>query len=566
MADSIRNRLVEQAGFFVNSELPYQFNPIEKNLISRFFTNTTGRIFFIHSLPENMIASLLAMYSRMTNHRGLRGLFVDSFLPQALAALTDECQNQFDGNPAKFVQDYKIKTLDDFINHSNECFQTFKDFMALGVDPDYLAALTASSKMADFLKKWLDQYGHNSIARTAELHICFEQISILAAKSLEWCRPGSAYIELSTRYVDMSGTAVYPIEEELALWGVDRQIIYDNTQKLYDYYKRWQGENFTGPLPSFLRQTHTPNLPEATKAQITMGVIGETCDVLGNFLPASTLTSVGVSISGEALPMMIKHLRLDDTPENHAIVDVVTMEAKKIGADQFLRHTNITDFDKMNWSYLSPRSVSTWEMPNKFEMEIILRETLGRLEFFVDDFNLDMMLQRISKLERLNYDKLAREFESVAVSFKSIMSFRGWRDLQRMGFCAHKRSRFNPILGFYHYDKPAPSGLNETFKSAWAINQDVYVELTKHNVPKPMREYHMALGNNVTFWLAGNLRQIEFCNWQRTKPSVNHEVRQKFLFFETLLRQNYPWWEKLSRADTTPAYIFARGSAVPIEL
>jgi len=46
---------------------------------------------------------------------------------------------------------------------------------------------------------------------------------------------------------------------------------------------------------------------------------------------------------------------------------------------------------------------------------------------------------------------------------------------------------------------------------------------------------------------------------------VNDEVRQQFLGFEHTLRAAYPWWERLSRADLTPHYIFARGST-PVTL
>ncbi|NCN07217.1 hypothetical protein GW933_00845 [Candidatus Falkowbacteria bacterium] len=560
----MNKRLLEIAKEFIFSDLEYSFDPVEDRIISRFFTNTNGRIFFIHSLPENMISSLLAMYSRMKNERGLRGMFVDSFLPQALGSLTLECQNEFNGDPAKFVKERNICSLEEFITYSEECFNAFKEFSLLGVDPLYLASLTASKKMDDFLKKWLDQYGHNSIARTAGLHICFEQISILAAKSIEWCRPGAAYIELSTRYVDMGGTAVYPIENELAFYGIDPGIIKHNNDVLYDFYRMWQGENFTGPFPTFLRDTYTPQIPDATAAQINMGVIGETCDVLGNFLPSSTLTSVGITISGESFTTLIKHLLLDGTPENQAIVEMVTTEAKKIGADQFLRHTEITDFDVMNWGYLSKHDGLKFVFPRCMDAERILFNLMSRTEHFHNCHNFSSIVEIISDTNRSTYDKLPREFESIIMSFSGLMSFRGWRDLQRMGFCAHKRSRLNPHYGFYKYDKPAPDGLEPVFNKAWNINNSVFELLMANEVPIPLAEYHMALGNKVAYWMSGNLRQLEFCNWQRTKPSVNHEVRQIFLFFENALRDSYPWWHKLSRADVTPTYIFARGTAVPL--
>jgi hypothetical protein len=68
----------------------------------------------------------------------------------------------------------------------------------------------------------------------------------------------------------------------------------------------------------------------------------------------------------------------------------------------------------------------------------------------------------------------------------------------------------------------------------------------------------------VRYQIAANLRQWEFCNWQRTKWGVNDEVRAQFLAFEYALRSEYPWWKRLSRADLIQHYAFARGEKIPL--
>jgi len=89
--------------------------------------------------------------------------------------------------------------------------------------------------------------------------------------------------------------------------------------------------------------------------------------------------------------------------------------------------------------------------------------------------------------------------------------------------------------------------------------------LERNGIPIVLRQYPLALGYNVGFLMSSNLRQWEFCNWQRTKWSVNHEVRQVFVAIEETLRKLYPWWQHVSRADLTPAYVFARGKkGIPI--
>ena len=142
------------------------------------------------------------------------------------------------------------------------------------------------------------------------------------------------------------------------------------------------------------------------------------------------------------------------------------------------------------------------------------------------------------------------------------MSFRGWRDLQRQGFCSHVRSLVSPALGFYRYDKPALPELNKSFAQLHHYNRTMHRKLLGedgHRASPVLLQYILGLGNLVLFEIAGNLRQFEFCNWQRTKWSVNHEVRQVFISMEEELRDLLPWWSQISRADLVPSYVFARG-------
>lgn len=568
------------ARIFVSSSLPYQFSSLEQRVIEYFFTNLSGRVFFVHTLPESMIAVLLAMYSRIKNPRGLRGIFVDNFLPQILGNLTHECAEGFNGNVEKFLKDRGIKSLDQFVAHSTETSKLCNQFLnSVHFDPEFLAIFASAEKLRKFLSMWLDKYGHNSIARTATLHICFEGISILAAKSIEWTRPGAGYIELSTRYVDMSGKDLYPIENELEILGVHKDFcdeISEESQKCFEVYKNLEGDAWDGPLPQFLTKQHEKVIPADKLAQ---GVIGETCDLLGNILPCSTLTSLGGSFSGESLVTLIQHLRMEMLPETNAIADAIIAEASKIGANQFLRHLETTPWQEACWNYLSPVGDACASTFSSMPSQGYVEETLTSAFALQEELRgLDMSMEGLIETLRLNprgeYDKLPREFETVSVGFYGWMSFRGWRDLQRMGLCAHKRGIVSAFNGFYKYTKPAPQVLIEAFNHIHLKNGSMETRLLDaakthqiidRKIMRSVMQYPLALGNMIPFYMAGNLRQMEFCNWQRSKPSVNHEVREAFLLFERELRSMYPWWKKISRADMTQAYVFARGdSDIPL--
>jgi len=414
---------------------------------------------------------------------------------------------------------------------------------------------------------WLDKYGHNSIARPSMVYLCFEQVSILLAKSIEWCRPGAGYIELSTRYVDMAGKDVYPIARELAEYGVPEEMVENVINASFAAYKELQGDDFSGPFPQFLREQWHDTVNNDSKLE--QGVIGETCDVLGNLLPCATLTSLGVGISGEALPEMIRHLKLDNTPENHVAVELVIEEAKKTGASQFLEHLELSEWRKTGWGYIESDNFKSWaHLPAKAEVENVLLRLFTEKEGFQDCQNWSDVISRLKGLERSNFDKLSREFEHVISTFWGMMAYRGWRDLHRMGFCTHRRGYIDPTkYGFYQYDKPAPDILQQRFFEIHALNQELFRTMKAHGVPNSMMEFPLVLGNLIPFTVGANLRQWEFCHWQRSKPSVNHEVRQVFLKFERIIREQYPWWSEISRADMTPAYVFARGNSdIPLEL
>ncbi len=557
-------RLIELAREFLARLAGYELTPLEERVLTPFFTNTKGKVFIIHHLPENMVAVLMAMYSRMNNPRGIRGAFLDNFLPSVLATLLPECRRDFDGDAKTFLDHHQIKGIDDFYSKWPEALEEF--MRNFEVDQEYLEQVTASDKMKVFLNKWLDAYGHNSIARVGAVHICFEGISILSAKSLEWNRPGSAFIELSTRYVKMSGADSYPIWLLLAEFGMDQDKIQSYLQKFFHLFQSLQGDEkiLDGPFPRFLRQQYGALILESKKLE--MGVFGETCDVLGNLLPAPTLTSVGITVSGEALSPLLKHLTLDNTAENHALVKAIIAECKKTGADQFIAHAEVTEWDAFNWHYL--RQPALTMIPPRGYVEQAIFNVVGSAIRPLADFDHYIRYLATSSLKpaRTQYGKLGRPFELVTATFAGVMSFRGWRDLQRMGMATHFRGHVNPHNGFYVYDKPAPMELEEVFREAHQMALEMWEELEDADVPLELREYLMPLGVLVDYVIAANLRQCEFMNWQRSKPSANHEVRVEFLKIEMALREAYPWWADISRANITPTYAFARGSEVPVLL
>lgn len=554
---------VNHAMSWFSKPVEYSFTDREKLAISKAFTNPNQRVFFIHTLPPSITGALLSMYSRLENERGIRGHFVDNLLPLILLGMSELFNNSVldlddlklqVADMQKVIKQNNLNSLDTFCNFSEEFQNLFENYCACTNNPEYWQSLAASPRIRHFLALFLDKYGHNSIARPVMLTFCVEETSILAVKSLEWVRPGAGYIELSTRFVPMDKAKVYPIWNEIEDKELALAVNINITNSLSLYQKRMQD----GELEKFFAETHKHLVPEN---ELKAAVKGEVCDLLGNLLPAATLTSVGVSVSGESFSSLVKHLRMENTPETWALANAIIAESKKVGGNQFLNHLEITKWQENSWTYLnyshfleetseiSLRSskILDWNGPSSEEATKILN---------VAAFDLPPAFSL--KIERGPFDKLPNQFEYVSGFFRGVMSFRGWRDLHRQGFCAHFRTRLTPHLGFYRYDKPMPEWLRKDFEHVHKNNQNIYAAMQGHGISEQVREYALALGNLVGFQMGGNLLQMEFVCWQRSKFSVNHEVRQIILDADSLLNDVYGFWRDLARTDRVPVYVFAR--------
>lgn len=551
--------LVETARNYCRAKVSYEFSDVEQRALRTFFTNLDRRVFGMRLLPENVVATLLSMYSRLSKDpRGIRGVFCNKFIPGLLAAQLPEFESMSTAGIEMALSQRGIKTLGQFLIESSNAAELFERFFAgYHVEEDFWTLLAHSKKAREFMKNNYDNYGHNSIARLGVLHLCFEEISALAAKSIEWTRPGAGYVELSTRYVDMSHKGCYPIEDELNFYNAAPDLIQMANEEYFRQYQILVGENIDGKLPEYYREQYG-SLYEADKKSLELGIKGESCDVAGNLLPSSVLTSVGVSVSGEAFPTLIKHLILDATSENIALAEMALEEAEILGATEFLRHYEPTHWDRAVWKYLPTNQFYHHGKKSAFA----LIDGNNQLTFDAMSKRLKNVMHLTNfyrdQVKRGDFDKLPYIFEQESLAFYGVMSFRSWRDLHRMQLATHARTYVTPDLGFYHYDKLAPPDLKFIFKQVTGLGAQIYRDISK-DAPKELLQYVLPMGFRVGVYFAANLRELEFCLWQRSAPSVNHEVRQCFLVMYQQVTEYMPEWASLARTDITPAYIFARG-------
>lgn len=532
------------------------FSEREKRILDRVFSNTDKNTYFIYGLPEELVTTLLARYSRIKNPRGLRGLFIEDFvtnIPIIGRIFTD---------PEGFLKEYGDKKITDIP------IEELEKLIGMGFSLGCYSSIVTVQKIKEFLTKFLDAYGHNSIARMGIVHLALENISILAAKTVEWARPGVGYIELSTRFVDMRAKELYPAWRFFTSYYRKAESIEKHAMACMGAYE----DLYPVCVAHFEREfAHL----DPSKAAIT----GKVCDSLGNLLPCSTLTSLGVSMMGEAYQSVVRHLIADANPECAALAFEIIEEAKKVGNKILLGNhymPGATDHIQYQfWIRDCPNSSQEirpdvfvkrdYLVPNALALESIIKMSGANIDAtFLEARNLFNDLGKRNSGHE-SYEKLPDWFEHASGIFSGLMSFRSWRDLQRMGFCTHKRGWVTPNLGMYlppdmpqeFIEKYSELHLCERFLCDSDLTTSMYGF-------RMLAQYAYMVGNFVPYIVGANLREWEFVNWQRTKWGVNEEVRKVVLRTEEFLRYEYPWWERISRADTTWEYVFARGpKAIP---
>src|SRR5512145_1319451 len=264
-----------------------EFTAEEQARLAPFFTNVYSDVFGL-KLPREVAGALFSRYSRST--KSLRRTFLDEFL----------------GDPEL----------------------AFKDLLGAQISAsDDSAAL---KKARAFYERVLVGYGDDSVAQLGGAHIACENISNVAAKLLEDARIGIAPLEKSTRYVrfdqkDANGD--YQFYREPRIMASRHRDDYLRVMNLlFDTYSRQMEpmlENIARSLPIEQLEVRDPGTGKAlsydeakrderlkrwaeTAYQAT--VRAHACDVLRSYLPAATLTNVGMYGVGQAFEYLISKL------------------------------------------------------------------------------------------------------------------------------------------------------------------------------------------------------------------------------------------------------------------
>ncbi len=268
-------------------------SPEESQLVAPYFSNADRSVVALVNLPEVVKGALFSRYSRST--KGVRRLFLDEFF----------------GRPEL------IETSD--VSGTSEVLTN-----------------EARAKAEAFYTRVLSDYGDDSVGELGGAHIAFQEVSQIAAKTIEDHRIGLAFLEKSSRYVPfddkVNGQYRYYRDRNLSESRYGTRVL-EHLDGLFDAYSAMlprmsaylehthpideiKFENaITGDVEKFARITDEEFRKSASFAYKS-AVRAQACDLLRCFLPMATLTNVGVWGNGRALEYLLLNLLAEPFAEN----------------------------------------------------------------------------------------------------------------------------------------------------------------------------------------------------------------------------------------------------------
>src|SRR3989344_447409 len=521
---------------------PDTYSEEETWRVAPFFTNLNKSVYAALISSPEVIGALCSRTSRAADD--LRKIFLNEYLAPFLANTTA------DDLPADLAGD------------SKKYGETLKEFIAF-LHKHPTEEIFSNPKARSFYTKWLAQYGDDSIAQMAGMHVVFSSLSQLAIKHIEDQRVGLAPIEKSTRYVDyskkVSGAYRYYTDPTLESVGLTQKYqaamdeLFDTYTALIPKVSRYLAEKFPTETPSVIEKkafdTVRGLLPVSALSQVAFFGNGQAFEYLVSRSLKHPLGEVrwgGEATYEELFKIAPSFLRRVKDAENQetALGYQEYVAGKKSRVAKFLP-------EELHGSVESHSSqVSLVEYDEDGENKIIagiLYSADTNTSSWEDTLNAVAILNTKEKQEILNayvrgrtqrWQKVGRAFENTFVRFDILMNIGAWRDLHRHRMLTQERQLFTTAHGDDIPPELIDAKLDAPYRAAMDGARAIYEKIASHN--SSVAQYAVPMAYRVRFMQYANLRS---CFWEmelRTipegHPDYRHIEQEKF----KLLEKAYP--------------------------
>ena len=500
-----------------------EFSAEEQKRLAAFFTNLERPIFGL-KLPQEVAGALFSRYSRSS--KSLRRTFLDEFL----------------GDPELGLKDL---------------------LGALPVNGDSAALKRARA----FYDRVLVGYGDDSVAQLGGAHLACENISNVAAKIIEDARIGIAPLEKSTRYVrfdhkDADGNYLFYREPKI-MASRHRDPYLETMNLLFDTYSRQMEpmlesiakalpieqvevrDPTTGKTLPYVAANKDDRLRRWAETAYRATVRAHACDVLRSYLPAATLTNVGMFGAGQAFEYLLTKLYSNELSEAQAVAGAMHGELSQL-IPSFIKRAQFNEY--LAHAAAAAKNVAakiTKDPPRETQPVVLVdhdtdaeekvlaailyahaRQPLQQLRKLVaelDHSQRRQILQEQFAKRRHRRDKLSRAFENAYYSFDILGNLGLYRDLHRHRILTQERQDFTTVHG---YDTPPEieeagfkSEFNECMKRAADLYEQIYEDLPHE------AQYVVPFAYKIRWYMKMNLREALHMCELRSMPQGHPDYR-----------------------------------------
>lgn len=363
-----------------------------------------------------------------------------------------------------------------------------------------------------FMSTYYVQYGHKSIGDCGTSVVFIEGISILAAKAIQDSRLYNGQ-EASTRYIDFAKQVFHnPIQTE-------------EGNEILEKWRQFYLETVTE-----LKQELCLRYPRKdTEKEITYNkaIAARAFDISRGFLPAGVSTNIAWSTTLRQFSDRITELR------HHPLAEVREI-SEKLEEAMIRCYPNSFDKDK-----------------NRYEQTEHYLDTSSNHYYYHEtnsDPDIKLVHDGVNQNELLQYKDLftSRPFKTElpkwlaaygSASFAFNLDFGSFRDIQRHRAVIQRMPLLTSDLGFHDwYLQELPPTLQNKAIVLLSEQAEKIHQLTPE---KPLRQYYLPLGYNVSNYLTGDLPALIYLVELRASSFVHPTLAKLATQMAGIIKENY---------------------------
>jgi thymidylate synthase ThyX len=502
-----------------------EFTADEQRALAPFFTNLERPIFGL-KLPQEVAGALFSRYSRST--KSLRRTFFDEFL----------------GDPELGLKDL------------------------LGAQTSASDDSAALKKARAFYDRVLVGYGDDSVAQLGGAHIACENISNVAANLLEDARIGIAPLEKSTRYVrfdqkDSGGNYLYYREPKI-MASKHRDTYLEVMNFLFDTYSRQMEpmlqfvaqllpidqlelrDPTSGKVLGYEEAKRDEKLKRWAETAYRATVRAHACDVLRSYLPAATLTNVGLFGVGQAFEYLLSKLHSHELSEAKDIAAAMHGELNQL-IPSFVKRAQVNDYLSGILATVESLARETLhDFPVNLSEPVVLvdydrhaeekviagllyphaRQPLQQLREIalrMDANERRKILQEHFSKRRNRRDKPGRAFENVYYTFDILGNLGLYRDLHRHRILTQERQAFTTVHGYGTPREIEEAGFRPEFDKCMNAAAKLYEDICR-DLPGEA-QYVVPFAYKIRWYMKMNLREAVHLCELRSMPQGHPDYR-----------------------------------------